>query len=145
MSELASLDAGYDYNAPLHWRMEDGREGVEVSQIPPMGRIFFFDEKGPVLRLDNVTEARWLVKQIHFYRLNSILLVRITRLVGTSESSLGDGYFFVLPNPGQPIVIHCTRDKSHDGCGADSCQRLEEAVERYIRAPIVAAAMKGVW
>lgn len=144
---LTSLDAGYDYDAPLRWEHEDGRRGTEVAHIPAHGRVFFFDEKGPVLRLDNVREARWLVKQIHFRRLNQILPVRITRLVGTSAapqgeagaSGSGDGYFYILPNPGQPIVIHCTRDRGHDGC-RENCLLLEDAVKKWIEAPIVAAA-----
>jgi hypothetical protein len=42
---------------------EDGREGTEVAHIPAKGRVFFFDANGAVLRLDDVREARWLVKK----------------------------------------------------------------------------------
>lgn len=133
--------AGYNYGAPLRW-LHDLRDGTEVAHIPPQGRVFFFDEKGPVLRLDDVKEARWLVKQIHFNRTGITLEVRITRLVGTHPEYPGDGYFFVLPNPGQPLVIHCTREGAHDGCLLDTCMVLESAVDKWIKDPIV-AAIKG--
>lgn len=137
------MNAGYDYDAPLLWCHEEGRaKGTEVSQIPPSGRILFFDSRGAVARLDDVTEARWLVKQIHFLRADQLLPVRITRLVGTHEDSPGDGYWYILPNPGQQLVYHCTRDKAHDGCGVDTCLVLEAAVKHWIEEPIV-AALKG--
>ena len=137
--DLGILNAGYNYNAPLAWRHDDGCEGTEVSQIPQIGRVYFFDPHGPVLRLDNVREARWLNKIIHFHRSGETLQVRITRLAGEHEGHPGDGYFFVLPNPGQPIVLHCTRDRAHDGCAADTCLLLEGAVKKWIETPIVEA------
>jgi hypothetical protein len=138
------LDVGYNYAAALRWLHEDGREGTEVAHIPPLGRVFFFDGNGAVLRLDDVREARWLVKKTQYMRAAGRQVeVRITRLVGTHHEHKGDGYFFVIPNPTQPIVIHCTRDKAHDGCQPDTCLLLEGAVKQWIEEPIIAALKRG--
>ncbi len=136
---VPTLTIGYDYNAPLRWE-HDGARGVEVSEIPQSGRVFFFDGNGPVARFDFVREARWWVKLVEFKRLGLTLPIRITRLQATHEDEPGDGYFFIIPNPTQPIVIHCTRTGAHDGCGPIECPVVELAVAKWIVDPIVAAA-----
>ncbi len=70
--------AGTD--APLRWVCEDGQDGTEVSEIPKVGMVFFYDAAGPVHRQEGIDSARWWV----FGRANSRRL-RVTRLESGGE------------------------------------------------------------
>ena len=64
-----------DLNAPLTWICEEAT-GTAVSEIPKDGMAYFYDEKGPVHRQENIDQARWWVfgkgeKRVRITRLES--------------------------------------------------------------------------
>lgn len=104
-----------DYETPLRWEHEDGRSGTHVRDVPLSGRVFWFDEDGPVGRFDDAAEVRWW--HLHKFTAQGEQHFRIVRMVG------GDGAaHFVMP--GHVGVIDC--DESHPCEGRHPCVVVDE-------------------
>lgn len=128
MTELAVT--GIDLNEPLRWETDDtpAKRGTEIAFIPRFGRIYFYDNIGPVVRVDNVCDARWrCVFKIQTGR-GLIHRFRITVLKRYDETFVN-----VIPGVHAAETIHCTRQADHDGCEEWYCARVGERLDALIR------------
>lgn len=113
-----------DYAAPLRWEHEDGRTGVEVSQVPTDGTVFFYDAYGPVGRFTDIAQARWwwpikiVVASGREHRFC------VTRL----EDRAGRFHYLLAGTAG---VIDC--DDSHP-CTGFPCVVVDDLCESIVRA-----------
>ena len=113
-----------DYNEPLRWEHEDGRTGVEVSQVPTDGTVFFYDAYGPVGRFTDIKQARWWCMVKLDIASDREYRFRVTRL----EDAEGRFHYLL---PGHPGVIDC--DDSHP-CTGFPCVVVDDLCEAIVRA-----------
>lgn len=114
-----------DYNAPLRWEHEDGRTGMEVRDVPHSGRVFFFDEDGPLARFDDVAEARWWVLRKIALATGREQFFRVTRLVDGE----GGKHYIV---PGRMGLVDC--DETHNCHGKHPCVVTDDLVNDLFQA-----------
>lgn len=111
---------------PLRWEHEDGRTGTEVSLVPKLGEVFFFDHLGPVVRVKHCAQVRWrVIHKLPMWSEEALpsLCFRVTVVRRFDET-------FVNAIPWvHPEVIHCTLKADHDGCEPWLCARVEERVK----------------
>lgn len=119
--------SGLNLGDPLRWECEDPKSGgVELSLIPRVGMVLFYDSIGPVLRMADIADARWRCTYKINTRTGDTSFFRVTVLKRRDES-------FINVIPGiRSQVIHCTRVADHDGCPEWYCARVGERLDAMI-------------